>query len=179
MDAPIERFLASVERRAYRMAAIATGSREEALDIVQDAMLALVRRYGDRPAQDWGPLFQRVLQSRITDWQRRRAVRGRVLVWLGRSDPEADDRGDPLEALPDPCDRGPDRELERERLGERLEAVLRRLPPRQQQAFLLRAWEGLDTAATAAAMGCSQGSVKTHYSRAVAALKGHLEAYHD
>jgi RNA polymerase sigma-70 factor (ECF subfamily) len=179
MAVPIERFLASVERRAYRMAEIATGNRDEALDIVQDAMLALVRRYGERPAAEWGPLFQRILQSRISDWRRRRTVRRRVLVWLGRGEAEEDERGDPLEALPDPAGRGPDRELERERLGERLEAVLRRLPPRQQQAFLLRAWEGLDTAAAAAAMGCSEGSVKTHYSRAVATLRGHLEADHD
>jgi len=171
-NAALDRFLAGVERRALRMAEFATGSRDEALDIVQDAMLVLVRRYGRHGEGDWPPLFHRILQSRILDWHRRRKVRNRWLAWLG---PDADDDEDPLAALPDPRARRPEDELGNTRAGAALEEALQRLPLRQQQAFLLRTWEGLDVAETAAAMGCSEGSVKTHYSRAVHTLRELLE----
>lgn len=164
----LERFLADSERRALRMAELATGSREEALDIVQDAMLALARRYSGRDAAEWGPLFHRILQHRIRDWYRRSRVRYRWLAWLATDD---DNDEDPLAALPDPQAQRPEDRLGQARAGEAIESALRRLPWRQQQAFLLRAWEGLDVAATATAMGCSEGSVKTHYSRAVHTLR--------
>ncbi len=154
------------------MAALATGNREEALDIVQDAMLVLTRRYGSHTETDWGPLFHRILQTRILDWYRRHRVRNRWLTWLGREDEDGDD---PLAALPDSQARRPEDTLGNDRAGAALEAALQDLPLRQQQAFLLRAWEGLDVAATAAAMGCSEGSVKTHYSRAVHSLREMLE----
>jgi RNA polymerase sigma-70 factor (ECF subfamily) len=168
----LDRFLAGVERRALRMAEFATGSRDEAMDIVQDAMLALVRRYGRHDAAEWGPLFHRILQTRILDWHRRSKVRHRWLAWLA---PETEDSDDPLAALPDPVARRAEDELGSRRAGLALEDALGRLPLRQQQAFLLRTWEGLDVAATAAAMGCSEGSVKTHYSRAVHTLRVMLE----
>jgi len=167
-------FLAGVERRAFRMARLATGSRDDALDIVQDAMLALARRYGDRAPAEWGPLFHRILQSRIRDWYRRQQVRRRVFGWLGASD---DEQGDPLDAVADDRSVGPAGEHAQTRFSEALERALRSLPLRQQQAFLLRAWEGLDVAETARAMGITQGSVKTHYSRAVHALRGKLEEH--
>jgi RNA polymerase sigma-70 factor (ECF subfamily) len=170
--AALDRFLAGVERRALRIAEFATGNRDEALDIVQDAMLALARRYGARGEDEWGPLFHRILQSRILDWHRRHRVRRRWLAWLG---PDDEDGDDPLVALPDPGARRPEELLGNARAGAALEAAVRGLPLRQQQAFLLRAWEGLDVAATAAAMGCAEGSVKTHYSRAVHALRDLLE----
>jgi RNA polymerase sigma-70 factor (ECF subfamily) len=153
------------------MAQFATGNRDEALDIVQDAMLALARHYGGRSSDEWGPLFHRILQSRIHDWYRRRHTRHRWLAWLGT----VDDDEDPLAALPDPDARRPEEQLANTRAGAALETALGNLPLRQQQAFLLRTWEGLDVAATAAAMGCSQGSVKTHYSRAVHTLRNLLE----
>ena len=153
------------------MAQFASGNRDEAFDIVQDAMLALTRRYAERAPQEWGPLFQRILQSRIRDSYRRARVRNRWRVWFS-SDNENDD---PLATLPDPRARRPEELLGTERAGVALEAALRSLPLRQQQAFLLRSWEGLDVCATAAAMGCSQGSVKTHYSRAVHRLRELLE----
>ncbi len=167
----LERFLVAVERRALRMAQLATGNQDEAFDIVQDAMFALARRYGGRHPAEWGPLFQRILQSRIRDGYRRARVRNRWRVWFTNDD----EHEDPLAALPDPHARRPEDLLGNERAGSALDAALRALPLRQQQAFLLRGWEGLDVAATAAAMGCSEGSVKTHYSRAVHRLRELLE----
>lgn len=173
--AELERFLAGVERRAFRIAQLATRDRDEALDLVQDAMTSLVRSYADRPARHWAPLFHRILQNRIRDWARRRALRSRLRAWLGRG-AEAGEApsADPLDALPDPSGSDPAALAERSVAGRELEAALAALPPRQRQAFLLRAWEGLDVADTARAMRCSQGSVKTHYSRAVRSMRARL-----
>src|SRR5262249_55630044 len=140
----------------------------------QDAMAALVRRYAARAAAEWPPLFHRILQNRIRDWARRRAFRSRFRAWLGRGATEDEPAGDPLDALPDPADAGPAALAMRSAEGRRIEAALRALPLRQQQAFLLRAWEGLDVAETARAMRCSQGSVKTHYFRAIQTLRARL-----
>lgn len=167
----MDRFLATVERRAYRLARVATGDEQEALDLVQDAMLGLVQHYSDCPESDWAPLFHRILQSRIRDWYRRTRVRLLWRRWLPVPDEAPDDAADPLLNVADPQQPGPDRELANKRAMQALEAALRELPIRQQQAFLLRAWEELDVAQTAAAMGCSEGSVKTHYSRAVHRLR--------
>jgi RNA polymerase sigma-70 factor (ECF subfamily) len=181
--AALNRFLASVERRAFRIAEIAVRNRDDALDIVQDTMLVLARRYGQRPAAEWTPLFYTILRSRITDFQRRSAVRRRVFGWFGGSTGGGDGRGgdgggdarDPLESVADGAASEPDRRLQLDAVSEQIVELVARLPARQQQAFLLRAWEGLDVAATAGAMGCSEGSVKTHYSRAVHTLRGWLE----
>ena len=170
----IERFLRGIERRALRMAELATGNREEALDLVQDAMFGFVRNYGAKVAAEWSPLFWRVLDSRINDWHRRQRVRGRWLGWFERDD-EGDD--DPISAAPDPREPGPLARLADGEASQALEAALRALPLRQRQAFLLRMWEGLDVAATANAMRCSEGSVKTHLFRALANLRNYLEAH--
>jgi RNA polymerase sigma-70 factor (ECF subfamily) len=136
-------------------------------------MTALVRHYRARPASEWPPLFHRILQNRIRDWARRRNLRQRFRAWIGqRSDDEL--APDPIDALSDPNDPGPAALAERAADGARIEAALRELPLRQQQVFLLRAWEGLDVAQTARAMRCSQGSVKTHYFRAVRNLRSRL-----
>ena len=157
------------------MAEIATGNREDALDLVQDAMLGLVKSYGDRHSADWPPLFYRILQSRIRDWYRRNRVRNRFRVWLGGlREHDEDARGDAIQNLPD-AGPGIERQLDGVDAVTRLQLALRDLPLRQQQAFLLRAWEGMDVSATAFAMGCSEGSVKTHYSRAVHRLREQLE----
>jgi len=169
----LDRFLAGIERRAFRMAHIATGNEDEAMDLVQDAMLKLVDRYSHRPESEWGPLFHCILQSRIRDWYRRTRVRNRFREWFGGSQAE-DDEEDPLDRLPDTSAVPADEELRRKRACLALDRALRTLPLRQQQAFLLRAWEELDVASTAAAMGCSEGSVKTHFYRAVQALRKHL-----
>jgi RNA polymerase sigma-70 factor, ECF subfamily len=167
----LDRFLASVEKRAFHMARIATSNEDDALEIVQEAMLTLAQRYAARSEQEWGPLFHRILQNRIRDWYRRSKVRNRFRVWFSRDE----DEDDPLENHPDPIPDEPLRQLESERFGEALERALGELPNRQQQAFLLRAWEGLSVEETAEAMGISAGSVKTHYSRAVHTLREKLE----
>ncbi len=169
----LERFLAGVERRAYKIAHIALRDAEDALDVVQDAMLQLARRYGGRPHEEWQPLFYRILRNRIHDFQRRRMVRNRVMAWLpGRRD-EMETAPDPMEAVAS-TDPAPMERLQMSETMQALEEAVGALPRRQQQAFLLRNFEGLDVAATATAMGCSQGSVKTHYFRAVQVLKSRL-----
>ena len=173
----MDRFLASVERRAYRMAWIATSHREDALDIVQDAMLRLVKNYAGRPEAEWGPLFHHILQSTIRDSYRRATVRNRWRQWLSFSKQAADDdmAGDPLETRIASHTPGPDGKLASQHVIAALDTALHALPLRQQQTFLLRQWEGLSVAETATAMGISSGSVKTHYSRAVQTLRDKLE----
>jgi RNA polymerase sigma-70 factor, ECF subfamily len=166
-------FLAEIERRAYRMAQIALRHEEDALDAVQDAMLQLVRSYADRPSAEWRPLFYRILENRIRDAQRRRTVRGRVMSWLPWKSDEDDDAPDPIEQAAD-MQPGPVAQVEGDQIMTALQAALQKLPARQREAFLLRNMEGLDVAETAAAMGCSDGSVKTHYSRAVQSLREQL-----
>jgi RNA polymerase sigma-70 factor (ECF subfamily) len=170
----LERFLASVERRAYRIARIVVRNDADALDIVQDAMLQLARRYGARPSDEWRPLFYRILQNRIRDFQRRLKVRSRIMSWLPSRQAAEDDTSDPYEAVPD----GAALPLEQLATAEALlavEAALGRLPARQREAFMLRNFEGLNVAETAIAMGCSEGSVKTHYSRAIHTLREQLQ----
>ncbi|HEU4686685.1 MAG TPA: RNA polymerase sigma factor [Nitrospira sp.] len=168
----LDRFLASIERRAFRIAHIATGDVDEAMDLVQEAMLKLVQRYGSRAESEWGPLFHTILQSRIRDWYRRTRVRHRWRQWFGSS--AEDDEKDRLGCVPDTRQVSSDEQLALKQATVALEQALRSLPLRQQQAFLLRAWEGLDVAQTARAMHCSEGSVKTHYFRAVQTLRKQL-----
>jgi RNA polymerase sigma-70 factor, ECF subfamily len=170
----LNRFLADVERRAFKMARFASRNTDEAFDVVQEAMLQFLRRYTDRPHEEWKPLFYRVLQSRITDWHRRASVRKRFLAWLGRTDGE-EERTDPLESVADPANPNPSDHILLQEKRMALEKAIRRLPLRQQQAFLLRAWEGMAVAQAAFVMGCSEGSIKTHYSRAVHTLRVLLE----
>jgi RNA polymerase sigma-70 factor (ECF subfamily) len=169
----LNQFLAGVELKAFKMAQAALRHEDDALDAVQDAMLQLVRAYADRPAEQWKPLFYRILENRIRDMQRRRTVRGRVIAWLPFRGDEDDDEPDPIAQAPSP-EPQPPRRLELDQAVAALEKALGELPGRQRQAFLLRALEGLDVAETAAAMGCSQGSVKTHYFRALQALRAQL-----
>lgn len=171
----LEQFLAGVERRAWRMAELALGDREEALDAVQDAMLRLVRSYRDKPSAEWTPLFWGILRRRITDLQRRRKVRSIVIGWLGGGrDADGEERPswDPADAGP-----GPLKTLQDGAAYAAMSTAVGQLPARQQQAFMLRVLEGLDVADTAQAMGCSEGSVKTHLSRAMHALRDQLEAW--
>ena len=155
---------------------------EAALDIVQDAMLRLSERYGDRSPAELPPLFQRILQNAIRDWFRRQKVRSTwttLFSSLGVGRGEDDDQ-DPLETLRAAGTSNPEEtpveHLERSQVIEIIEQEIARLPQRQRQAFLMRYWEELDVAETARAMGCSEGSVKTHCSRAAHALAKALKS---
>jgi RNA polymerase sigma-70 factor (ECF subfamily) len=167
-------FLASVELRAFKIAQLTLRHEEDALDVVQDAMLQLARAYGSRPQDEWKPLFYRILENRIRDVQRRRIVRNRVIAWLPFR------KGDEGDEMPDPVEQAASHEPtpgERVQIDEAMGAVekaVAALPARQRQAFLLRTLEGMDVAQTAEAMGCSEGSVKTHYFRAVHTLRAQL-----
>jgi RNA polymerase sigma-70 factor (ECF subfamily) len=169
----LNQFLAGVELKAFKIAQAALRHEDDALDAVQDAMLQLVRAYADRPAEQWKPLVYRILENRIRDMQRRRTVRGRVIAWLPFRGDEDGDEPDPIAQAPSP-EPQPPRRLELDQAMTALEKALGELPRRQQQVFLLRTLEGLDVAETASAMGCSQGSVKTHYFRALQALRAQL-----
>ena len=169
----LNQFLAEVERRALRMAEIAVRDRDDALDLVQEAMIKLARNYATRPSTEWAPLFFRILQNGIRDWHRRQKVRNRVMVWFGRAK-TGDDDYDITANAPDPAGRTPDEQLQTSEAMQQLELAVQNLPNRQREAFMLRTFQGLDVAATATAMGCSDGSVKTHYSRAIHSLRDTL-----
>ena len=169
----LNQFLAEVERRALRIAEIGVRDRDEALDLVQDAMIKLARNYAKRDPSEWTPLFYRILQNGVRDWHRRQAVRNRVMVWFGRTRHDDNDY-DVVQAAPDPAGRTPDENLQNTEAMQGLEEAVRALPTRQREAFMLRTFEGLDVKGTAVAMGCSEGSVKTHYSRAVHSLRESL-----
>lgn len=161
---------------------LATRDEQVALDLVQDAMLRLAERYARRPAAELPLLFQRILQNAIRDHFRRQRVRSlwtTLLSALGSSKDDDEER-DPLDTLEvkDGLNRlgGPDEQTQRSQVMAVIEAGLEALPARQREAFLLRYWEELDVAETAQAMGCSEGSVKTHCSRATHALAAFLKS---
>ncbi|MHA6205551.1 RNA polymerase sigma factor [Dyella soli] len=172
VPASMDAFLAQVERRAFRMAELNLGHREDALDAVQDAMLRLVKHYSDKPAQEWTPLFWGILRRRIVDLQRRRKVRSIMVGWLGGRDEDGDELPlwEPADNAPGPLERLHDAQSYAD-----MAAAVKLLPQRQREAFMLRMLEGLDVAETAQAMGCSEGSVKTHLSRALQRLRDQLE----
>jgi len=155
--------------------------RDAALDIVQDAMLRLAEKYGTRPADELPMLFQRILQNAIRDFFRRQKVRATWTTLLSALFPNrGEDDADPLDVIAAdsrsaPTD-APLQALEQSQVIDLIEVEVQRLPARQREAFLLRYWEDLDVAETALAMGCSEGSVKTHCSRATHALAAALKA---
>lgn len=170
-----------MERRAYKQALYAVREDEAALDIVQDAMMRLADRYADRPTEELPLVFQRILQNAIRDFFRRQKVRSGVVkplsVLAGR---EGEDEGDPLETFESEevskHAESPELQLSREQILKAIENAISGLPARQREAFLLRYWNELDVAETAAVMGCSEGSVKTHCSRAAHTLAEVLKA---
>jgi RNA polymerase sigma-70 factor (ECF subfamily) len=168
----LEQFLSSVEKRAFKIAQLGLRNDDDALDAVQDAMMKLVQSYAARSSEEWRPLFYRILANGIRDMQRRRTVRGRIMAWRPQRVDE-DEESDPVAQAPS-AEPTPPRRLELDEAIGALEGAIAALPPRQQQAFLLRNFEGLDVAEAASAMGCSEGSVKTHYFRALATLRARL-----
>ena len=153
---------------------------EAALDIVQDSMLKLAEKYGDRPEEEFPMLFQRILQNTIRDYYRRSKVRSMWTTLLSAFGNDDDEEHDPLESLASDDDengpRTPESQLLQAQTLELIEEEIKKLPARQREAFLMRYWEDMDVAETAAAMGCSEGSVKTHCSRATHALATALSA---
>ena len=165
----LDAFLASISARAFRFAELGLRHRDDALDAVQDAMMKMLQ-YAERPPSEWTPLFWSVLRSRVIDVQRRRAFR---FTWLQPAPADGEGVGiDWADASPDPSRAHDGREG-----YARVAAALRTLPARQREAFTLRVLEELDVETTARAMGCSEGSVKTHLSRAREALQKQLEEF--
>lgn len=172
----MQEFLASIESRAFRIAQFATKNRDDALDIVQDAMMKLVQKYSDKPREAWKALFYSILQSHILDWHRRQSVRNRFRSWFNKD--EDDEAEDGLEQQAADTAYMPDLLVQDAQFSMALNTALNALPLRQQQVFLLRIWEGLDIRDTAVAMHCSESSVKTHYNRALAKLRVQLQEHH-
>lgn len=173
-------FLIQVERRAFKQAAYAVHDDHAALDIVQDAMMRLAEKYGARPADELPMLFQRILQNAIRDYFRRHKVRALWTTLLSSfSFNKEGDEQDPLETLEVESDsnyfENPANQLDRAQTLAVIEDAVGKLPARQREAFMLRYWEDMDVAETAAVMGCSEGSVKTHCSRAVHTLAATLK----
>ena len=169
-------FLRSVEQRAFKQAVYAVRDDDAALDIVQDAMIKLAEKYGDRPAAELPLVFTRILQNRIHDWFRRQKVRNTWVTLFSNMGKKNDENNDfdPLESLSAPDDSEIHQDgaqtLERSQLLQSLESEISKLPVRQREAFLMRYWDELSITETAKAMGCSEGSVKTHCSRATQSL---------
>jgi len=169
-----------VERRAYKQALFAVRNEETALDIVQDAMLKLAEKYAAKPLAQLPLLFQRIQQNTIRDYYRRQKVRSLwTTLFSALTHGDDEEERDPLETLlPGDASKladGPFEQLEQAQIVAIIEQALESLPGRQRQAFLLRYWEDMDVAETAAVMGCSQGSVKTHCSRATHTLAAILK----
>lgn len=171
-------FLIAVERRAFKQTAYAVRDDHAALDIVQDAMMKLAEKYGSHPVAEFPMLFQRILQNTMRDFWRRQKVRNLWTTLLSSFGSGTDDNEerDPLETI-DVEDDGdePSVQLARSQTIKLIEHALEKLPARQREAFVLRYWEEMDVAETAEIMGCSDGSVKTHCSRAIRALAAELK----
>lgn len=173
--AALDAFFVTVQFKAWRQAELATGNRDDALDIVQEAMLKLAQKYSAQ-AENWPQLFQRILQNAIRDWYRRKKVRS-MLFWFQREQHEEEEGEDLVpEQGQTPEKENPLQQLQHAQLSTKVYAAISKLPLRQQQAFVLRAWWEYDTRDSAFAMNCTEGSVKTHYARALARLRELLAA---
>jgi len=174
-DKELSDFLKSIEKRAFKRAVYAVRNDDAALDIVQDAMIRLSEKYADRPAAELPLVFQRILSNATMDWFRREKVRSAIVTNLSEFDKSGGDEEfdllETLHALEDTMGTESAADaVSRAQILQRIDAEVAELPARQREAFLLRYWEEFDVAETATVMGCSQGSVKTHCSRAVHAL---------
>ena len=171
-------FLRDVERRAFKQTVYAVRDEHVALDIVQDSMLKLAEKYADKPVTEYPMLFQRILQNTMKDFWRRQKVRNLWTTLLSSfgAGKDGEEDSDPLDTIDvgDESD-NPQVQLERSQTMKIIEKALEKLPARQREAFVLRYWEDMDVAETAQMMGCSQGSVKTHCSRALHTMAALLE----
>jgi RNA polymerase sigma-70 factor (ECF subfamily) len=180
-DRELSDFLKSVEKRAFKRSVYHVRNDESALDIVQDSMMKLAEHYGHKPVEELPMLFQRILSNCTLDWFRRQKThKGLFSTMSDFESPDQDEGFDLLESL-HAANAGEQNEsaethTQRAQTLREIEIEVEQLPARQREAFLMRYWEDMDVAETAAAMGCSQGSVKTHCSRAVQALGRALSA---
>jgi RNA polymerase sigma-70 factor, ECF subfamily len=180
-DKELSDFLKSIEKRAFKRTLYAVRDEEAALDIVQDSMIRLAEKYFDKPAAELPLLFQRIMSNATMDWFRRQKVRSGVLRNFSEFESQLDDGDfDILESLESldgsTLQEGTDVSFSRTQILGVIDSEVALLPARQREAFLLRYWEEFDVAETATAMGCSEGSVKTHCSRAVHALAKALKS---
>ena len=171
----MDSFLASVEKRAFVIALAACKEQQIALDIVQDSMFNMVKSYAKKPPEQWPPLFYRVLNNRITDQHRKRGF-GRLAQWFGNDSVGDEPATDAVDQLPSK-EISPDTNASSDELNSALEIALDALPTQQRQTLMLRLWQGLSVKETAIAMEISEGSVKTHLSRGVHAMREHLQEF--
>jgi RNA polymerase sigma-70 factor (ECF subfamily) len=180
-DKELSDFLKSVEKRAFKRTVFAVRDDDAALDIVQDTMIRLAEKYVDRPAAELPLLFQRILSNATMDWFRRQKVRNAVVRNFSDFEGSNDDEDFDILEMLDTVETSQGTEsaadsVSRDQILQLIDSEIAELPGRQREAFLLRYWEELDVAETASVMGCSEGSVKTHCSRAVHALAKALKA---
>ena len=176
----LEEFLKYIERRAFHMARLSTRQIDDAHDIVQEAMYKLIEKYAHKQPLDWKPLFFTILNSKITDYYRRNSIKDKVF-FKSKATPAEDDYYLDWESYSATASgtSGPDAQFIQQRNIHELSRCIEQLSHRQKQAFMMRSWEGYSTQETANLMACSEGSVKTHYSRAISKLKNTLEVNND
>jgi RNA polymerase sigma-70 factor, ECF subfamily len=170
----INQWVGEIGRRALVMAELATHFHHHSQDLVQDSLLSFIKHYSHKPPEQWTPLFYGILRNQITEWKRQQARRSKWFVWFGSIQIDDEDALNPLEQIANSYEDNPAQLLANASDIKVVQQVLSTLPERQQQSFLLRAWEGLDIQTTAQIMSCSESSVKTHYSRALVALRSAL-----
>ncbi|WP_163930165.1 RNA polymerase sigma factor [Paraferrimonas sp. SM1919] len=172
-EVEIAEFFAQVEGRALQMARTSTRNLDEAMDIVQDTMLKLISNYSDKASEDWTPLFYRILQNKITDWHRKQTLKKMLYMTPVSVDEDFQDY------LTEGIDHhNSEKQTQLNDATQAMQLHLSQLPLRQQQVFMLRCWQGFSTAEAATIMGCTQGSIKTHYSRALAKMQAALKDYY-
>jgi len=174
----INQWVKEIGRRALVMTELATNFHHHSQDIVQDSLLSFISHYSDKPSEQWTPLFYGILRNQITDWKRKQARRSKWLTWFSSNQLDDEDELNPFEQIANSYEDNPALLLANANDIKLVQQVLSTLPERQQQAFLLRAWEGLDIQTTAQIMGCGESSVKTHYSRAITVLRAALNQHH-
>ena len=173
----MEVFLKDIEKRAFRMAQLATFCEADALDIVQETMIKLVSKYHDREPSEWRPLFFKILENRILDWHRKQQVMKKIFFWR-KYHPDSHEENVLINEVGD-RQYDPESQVQSEQLCKHLLACIESLPVKQQQCFLLRSWEGLSIKETAEVMNINANSVKTHYGRAIEKLKRRQEILED
>ena len=171
-------FVEKMTGRALVMMESSTGHHDVAMDIVQESFIALHQNYLKKPVDEWTPLFYTILNNRLMDWHRREQRKQKRFAWFKPVLVEQEETEiDPTLLVEDPKNIDPSEFLSQSHTLEEIQKAVARLPIRQQQAFLLRAWENMDTKTTAQIMDCSEGSVKTHYHRAIQTLRSHLSHF--